>query len=78
MVLEGYQTLRAWIEAGNGRPLFERLDQINWFIRSHREELIRSKALLPGRGSRPSMVSGRFTEVVTRIVKREGSMGEVG
>jgi hypothetical protein len=78
MVLEEYQTLRAWVQAGQGGALFERIDQIQWFIRGHREELIRSKAFLPGRGSRPSLVNDKFAGVVARIVKREAGLGEVG
>lgn len=71
MVLSEYQTLRAWVEAGHGKPLFERIDQINWFIRGHRDELIRSKSFLPGRGSRSALVTAKFSEVIERIIERE-------
>lgn len=69
--LARYQTLREWVDAGQGAPAFERYDQISWFIRNHREELISSGTFIPGRGTRPSLVTGQFAQVIARILKRE-------
>jgi hypothetical protein len=70
-VLARFQTLREWIEAGHGLPAFERYDQISWFIRTHRDELIRSGTFLPGRGPRSSLVTMQFGGVLERILTRE-------
>ena len=69
--MAGWRTLTEWLEAGQGLPAFERYDQLSWFIRNHREELIESGAFMPGRGSRPSYVNGQFSTRVKRILKRE-------
>lgn len=69
--LARFTPLREWIEAGHGAPAFERYDQMAWFIRSHREELIRSGSFVPGLGSRPSLVTPQFGNVLARILKRE-------
>lgn len=73
--LAQFQTLREWVEAGHGKPAFERYDQLSWFIRQHRDELIRSGHYIAGRGSRPSLVTAGFGNTLARILKRE-SRGE--
>lgn len=69
--LAKYQTLREWVEAGEGRPAFERYDQIAWFIRKHKDELTRRGVYLPGKGPRPSYVTPAFSRCVAEIFKRE-------
>jgi hypothetical protein len=71
-MLNGYTTLRGWLEDGRGRPVFERYDQLSWFIRKNRAELIASKTFIPGVGNRPTLVSANFDKIVERILKREG------
>lgn len=65
------QSVRDWVEAGHGLPVFERYDQIMWFVRTNYEELLRSGTYLPGRGSRPSFVTRQFAQVCTRIQRRQ-------
>lgn len=69
--LANYQTLREWVEAGEGKPAFERYDQIIWFIRKHKDELVQRRVYLPGKGPRPSYVTRGFSRCVMSIIKRE-------
>jgi len=66
-----FVTLRAWIDSGRGAPGFERLDQINWFIRVHREALLYSGTFIPGRGARPTLVTEGFEQAIEEILRRE-------
>jgi hypothetical protein len=66
--------LRAWVEAGRGGPAFNRMDKINWFVRAHREELMAAGVLIPGVGSRPTLVTAAFDELVERILIREAQV----
>jgi hypothetical protein len=69
-MLKELTELRAWLEAGRGGSAFRRYDQISWFVRVHRDELMASKAMIPGVGSRPTLVSPAFDTVVERIFRR--------
>lgn len=69
--LAKFITLREWIESGQGAPAFERYDQMAWFLRSHRDELIQSGTFIPGRGNRPTLVTPHFGNILARILKRE-------
>ncbi len=72
-MLKDLTELRTWVETGRGGSAFRRYDQISWFVRAHRDELMASKAMIPGVGSRPTLVSPTFDKVVERILRREGS-----
>ena len=74
--LTGFITLRAWVEAGRGSPVFRRYDQVDWFIRRHRQELISTGTIIPGSGARPSLVqieADAFGQAVLRILHREAA-----
>jgi len=70
-MLKDLTELRAWVEAGRGGSAFRRYDQISWFVRAHRDELMSSKTMIPGVGSRATLVSPAFDKVVERILRRE-------
>lgn len=42
-----------------------------WFRRNHHDELIRSGALIPGRGRRGDLVTPEIGDVVVAILRRE-------
>jgi hypothetical protein len=68
--LRGYRTAREWCEQSGG-AVFPTHESFSWFVRQHREELMRTRQYLPRRGSAGALVGPRIDEVVERILHRE-------
>lgn len=67
---EGYKRLRPWISAHGGH-IFATYSAAEWFIRGHRDELIRSGQFIVRRGAAGSLVGPQFERVVLEILREE-------
>lgn len=66
-----YSSARSWVDE-HGGSVFPSFDSFAWFVRKHRDELIRSGQYLPRKGSAGALVGPRMGEVVINILTREG------
>lgn len=69
--LSDLMSLRTWHaeHVADGGKLFRTFASLEWFIRHNREQLVTSGALLPQRGSRRTLVTPDFDEVVLRLLQ---------
>jgi len=51
-----------------GGELFPTLASLHWFIRQHRVELETKQAIIPGRGSRATMLTPLFEHVTAELL----------
>ena len=65
-----YMRARTWV-AQNGGDLFPTFGSLEWFIRQHREELIRSGEMIVRRGPGGILIGPNFGRVAVDILKRE-------
>jgi len=65
------KSLDRWLADGHGGDLIPDRSSLDWFIKKHRDHLIRSSALFPGRGRRPSVVGPNFDRVVADLLGAE-------
>ena len=64
--------LTDWAEENSGKgKVFNNRTAVDWFIRQHRAELIRSGQLIVRRGSAGSLVGPQFERVVLDILRGE-------
>ena len=54
--LADFRTIEQWIESGLGGSQFDRFDKVAYLIRLHRDALVESGELVPGRGARPTLL----------------------
>jgi hypothetical protein len=68
--LSDLTTIRSWQRqhAADGGELFPTFASLEWFVRQNRDELVRSGALIPQRGSRGSLVTPKFDRVVLQLL----------
>lgn len=64
-----YRKARDWV-ADNGGDMFPTFSSFEWFVRMHRDELLRSGELIIRRGSGGTLVGPRFDLVAVRIMQR--------
>lgn len=72
--LTEYSPARSWVDERGGE-VFPSFDSFAWFVRKHREELVRSGQYLPRKGSAGALVGPRIEEVVINILGRESLGG---
>lgn len=65
-----FRKAREWV-ADCGGDLFPTFGSFEWFIRLHRDELLRSGELIVRRGSGGSLVGPNFGKVAIRILQQE-------
>lgn len=69
-VLDEFETLGEFFDR-NTSPFFPTRSALDWFIKTHRAEIVKAGALLPGGGRSRSLVSKtKFPELVLAIAKR--------
>lgn len=68
--LTSFRSARIWVEEFGG-DIFPTFASLEWFIRKHRKELVRSGQYLPRKGSAGALVGPRIEEVVISIITRE-------
>lgn len=69
--MSDFMPLKNWISAGRGGEQFDSEDKVGWILRTHRKDLIKAGELIPGRGSRPTLVGPRFGILMLDILRRE-------
>jgi len=72
--LADFRTIEQWIEGGHGGSRFDRFDKVAYLIRLHRDELIASGELVPGRGARPTLLGPRFGKVAMRLLRQQADI----
>ena len=70
------ETSQEWFER-KGKSAFCSYDHINWFIRQHRCELLRSGMYFPGSEYVPTTVGPDFGKLVIQIMQREAALEAV-
>jgi len=65
-----FRKAREWV-ADCGGDLFPTFGSFEWFVRLHRDELLRSGELIVRRGSAGSLVGPNFDKVAIGILQRE-------
>jgi hypothetical protein len=64
------EALRNWHDT-KGKDVFRTYSGAEWFVRTHREELLRSGLFFPGRGQALTRVAPNFGKLVIQILQRE-------
>ena len=72
--LADFRTIEQWVEAGLGGSRFDRFDKVAYLIRLHRDALVESGELVPGRGARPTLLGPRFGKVAMRLLRRQADI----
>lgn len=67
-----YRKVRDWV-AECGGDLFPTIGSFEWFVRLHRDELLRSGELIIRRGTGGSLVGPNFDRVAIAILQRESA-----
>lgn len=57
---------RQWWEE-RGQKCFARFTALEFFIKKHRVRLVAERALIPGKGARPTMISGRMDTLIPEL-----------
>jgi hypothetical protein len=65
-------TAREWVTRRGGK-LFSTFASLEWFVRQHRAELIRSGEYIVRRGNAGSLVGPGFDRVVLEILRKESA-----
>ena len=69
-ILNEFVPITRWVESQGGY-VFPTKSSTEWFIRTHKDELIESGVLILRRGSGGSLIGPRFGEVSIAIMQRE-------
>lgn len=68
------KTLDQWLKDGHGGAAIPDRSSLDWFIKKHRDRLLRSNSVFPGRGRRPTVVGPNFDRVVADIFGEENAL----
>lgn len=60
-----------WLSSGEGGKILKTMGAVEWFIRMHRDELIRSGQLILRSGPGGHFVGPKFGNVVLEILRRK-------
>ena len=72
-----FRKAREWVSERGG-DIFPTLGSLEWFIRTHRHELIRSGQLIVRRGSGGTLIGPEFDRVALQIIQRESAAAHGG
>ncbi len=75
-MLGDYRKARDWIDE-HGGDVFPSFTSFEWFVRKHRDELVRSQQYFPRKGSAGGLVGPQIEQVVIDILSRESCEGVV-
>ncbi len=69
-VLRGSKSLAKWQaeHLAVGGEIFPTLASLQWFIRQNKDELQAHNAIIPGKGSRATMLTPYFEKVTTELL----------
>ena len=73
--LSQWRTARDFVESGTAGSVFRTHASLEWFVRSHRPELIERGVYIPRPGRAGSLVSPDFGRVALDIFRREAEEG---
>ena len=76
--LRELRPIKMWhgLHVERGGVVFPTLASLEWFLRTHRDNLIRSGEFIPGRGGRPSLVGPGFDAVVLRELQNQAKSSQ--
>ena len=69
-MLGDYRKARDWVDE-HGGDVFPSFTSFEWFVRKHRNELVRSQQYFPRKGSAGALVGPRIEDEVIRILTGE-------
>ena len=75
-MLGDYRKARDWIDEQGG-DVFPSYASFEWFVRKHRDELVRSQQYFPRKGAAGALVGPQIEQVVIDILSRESCEGVV-